>query len=177
VDTESAVCLLNASGLEKRFWTYAVQFSAYIRNRSLTKHNDEIVTPLELLTGVKPHFNLVKFGQPIYFNDQFKIRDKLSNRAEEGIFLGYPEFQMGVYVLVEEKIKVVRRWKVKEGVDQTTNMLEEDSEQEPDAVAPVFTTTVRQTQRVKKQLVPTLCKTTLLPQAKVSQSHPMNTRR
>ncbi|KAE8906895.1 hypothetical protein PF006_g11406 [Phytophthora fragariae] len=60
-----ARCMLFASGLPLKFWGHAVEYAAYVLNRSPSSGNPKRQSPLEMLTG-KPSdlTGIVTFGSP-----------------------------------------------------------------------------------------------------------------
>ena len=83
---EMARCLLKQASLPKHMWPYAVMCSTYIRNRCYN-HRIEC-TPFEIFTGSKPDIsNMHAFESLCYAYIQNP--EKLENRGEKGIFVGY----------------------------------------------------------------------------------------
>ena len=81
-----ARCLLKESGLPRNMWTYAVRAAAYIKNRCI--NNRLNVTPFEAFTSKRPNISKMEtFGSLCYAYVQQK--QKLDDRAKEGIFVGY----------------------------------------------------------------------------------------
>lgn len=80
-----ARCLLIESNLPQNWWTYAVQYSVYVRNRCFD--NRLGITPYEAVMGTKPNLKKMHvFGQTCYaYVDD---RKKLDPRSRKGIFLG-----------------------------------------------------------------------------------------
>ena len=79
-------CLLIESGLPDKLWNYAVQTSAYVRNRCYSRRTKK--TPYELFTGKVPNISkLQKFGSMCFAYKQEK--SKLDSRCEQGVFIGY----------------------------------------------------------------------------------------
>lgn len=79
-------CLLIESKLPEELWNYAMQTSAYVRNRCYCSRTKK--TPYELFTGRKPDVSkLQKFGSTCFAYKQEK--GKLDSRCEEGVFIGY----------------------------------------------------------------------------------------
>ena len=103
---EMARCLLLEAKLPKFLWTYAVQTSAYIRNRCF--NNRLNMTPYEAATGKKPDMRRMHtFGT--YCFAYSKDSTKLDPRSEKGIFLGYDK-QSPAYLIYfkNQTIKRVR---------------------------------------------------------------------
>ncbi|PIK57781.1 hypothetical protein BSL78_05307 [Apostichopus japonicus] len=104
---EMARCLLLQSQLPKALWTYAVMFSAYVRNRCYNSRLQK--TPFELFTGQKPNISgMHVFGTICYAYIQNK--KKLDARSERGIFIGYDKGSPAylVYFPESQLIKRVR---------------------------------------------------------------------
>ncbi|KAL0159683.1 hypothetical protein M9458_043408, partial [Cirrhinus mrigala] len=79
-------CLLIESKLPDELWNYAMQTSAYVRNRCYCRRTKK--TPYELFTGRKPDVSkMQKFGSTCFAYKQEK--GKLDSRCEEGVFIGY----------------------------------------------------------------------------------------
>ncbi|GBN31133.1 hypothetical protein AVEN_34960-1 [Araneus ventricosus] len=95
--------MLQDSGLHAKFWTEALQTFVHIRNRcehKLTKN----ITSAEIWTGRKPssrHFKL--FGSIVYAYTPIIKRNKLRNKADIGIFVGYARKTKGYSYLVTAK--------------------------------------------------------------------------
>lgn len=70
-------CLLNDSKLDKKFWIYAMQTSAYIRNRCFVHCTGE--TPYFMINGRRPNLkNMHVFGTICYtYND---VKKKLCDQ-------------------------------------------------------------------------------------------------
>ncbi|RXN30671.1 Retrovirus-related Pol poly from transposon TNT 1-94 [Labeo rohita] len=83
---EMTRCLLIESKLPDELWNYAMQTSAYVRNRCYCRCTRK--TPYELFTGRKPDVSkMQKFGSNCFAYKQEK--GKLDSRCEEGVFIGY----------------------------------------------------------------------------------------
>jgi hypothetical protein len=117
VDSETAICLLQDSGLPMTLWTYAMKFGCYCRNRALSRSSRSTKTPLELLTGQKPRFHSLAFGQEVYIQTQNRKLGKLDRKAQVGRFLGFPENSKGIWVYVNGRVEVCRTWIVKVAED------------------------------------------------------------
>lgn len=76
------------SGLEKRFWPFAVEYAAYVRNRIPCKPHGH--TPFEMLFGSKPDLKNVRiFGQKCFvLKNPYETTGKLDSKSKPGIFLG-----------------------------------------------------------------------------------------
>jgi transposase InsO family protein len=81
--------MLEESKLPKDYWGEAASTAVYVLNRSLTSVLKNR-TPFEVLFGIKPNVTHLKvFGAKCWFKVSDQKRNKLDNKAEEGIFLGY----------------------------------------------------------------------------------------
>ncbi|PKI56465.1 hypothetical protein CRG98_023103 [Punica granatum] len=75
----------------KSFWAKAANTAVFLQNRLLTKAA-EMKTPLEAWSGVKPSVsNLKVFGCICYTYIPSVKRDKLDQKGEVGVFIGYSE--------------------------------------------------------------------------------------
>ena len=73
------------AGLLISLWLYALEMSAYIRNRCFNNRTGS--TPYETLIGRKPNFSdLNAFGDMCYAYQRHG--DELDARSSKGIFLG-----------------------------------------------------------------------------------------
>lgn len=66
-----ARCVIFASGTPLYFWRDAVQYAAYVLNRSPSSAKSKRISPLKVLTGEVPSISdIVVFGSPcnVYFN-------------------------------------------------------------------------------------------------------------
>lgn len=116
---EGVRAMLHESGLQLRFWAEAVNAFVHISNRCEHKLTDGL-TPYEIWTGRKPsvrHFRA--FGSLAYAYIPKSRRNKLNNRADIGIFVGYASTTKGYRVFIPSKRKVVETIHVK--VDETKN--------------------------------------------------------
>ncbi len=88
---ESARSMLHQSGLPTQFWSFAIKYSVYIRNRLLSSKNKN-KTPVELWTGIKPTLHFIRvFGCDAYIHVRDDLRKKMDSKATKGIFLGCDE--------------------------------------------------------------------------------------
>lgn len=79
-------CLLIESGLPDKLWNYAIQTSAYVRNRCYNRRTKK--TAYELFTGNVPNISkLQRFGSVCFAYKQEK--GKMDSRCEQGVFVGY----------------------------------------------------------------------------------------
>ena len=82
-------CLLFEKKLSKSFWAKAVYTSVCLFNRLPTKALKN-KTPFEAWYGVKPTVEHLRIFECICYTHILEVkRDKLDQRAEIGIFLGY----------------------------------------------------------------------------------------
>ena len=127
---EMARCLLLEAKLPKFLWTYAVNTSAYIRNRCFNPRTGK--TPLESLTGLKPKFGRMHiFGSICYAYVQNKL--KLDARSEKGIFVGYDRNSPAYLVYFPERndVKRIRCVKFTDKLKIESNPLYENDDSEP----------------------------------------------
>ena len=84
-----ARCLLFEKGLLKKLWAETVNTAVYLHNILSTKAING-KTPYKVWTGVKPSVGyLTIFGSICYTHVPEAKRDKLGQRANAGIFVGY----------------------------------------------------------------------------------------
>jgi hypothetical protein len=98
---EHALCMINQAGLGREFFMLAAICAAYIRNRIPIKALNG-KTPYEMFFGRKPSYRQLKiFGCKAYVwlnkNDRNNRQGKLSDKAQEGIFVGYSEATENAY--------------------------------------------------------------------------------
>jgi hypothetical protein len=105
---QKAIPMLEASGLEHRYWGEAIVHANYVRNRSPVL--DKPATPYEALFKQTPDVsNLVTFGCRAYHNvPKFLRKNKLDTPAERAIMIGYPASGKG-YRLLTDKGTVIER--------------------------------------------------------------------
>ena len=73
-----------------RYWGLAVQYAAYIINR--TPKNSNEMSRLEMVFGRKPSFKkILEFGIPVMYHNHDPHIKKLHDRAFEGMFVGFWE--------------------------------------------------------------------------------------
>ena len=95
-----ARCMVFASGLPLSFWGDAVEYAAYILNRSLTRANPRRQSPWEMLTGKPPRLDdIVIFGSPCTAFRQPR-NGSLGKRSVQGVILGKSEETKGYRVYV-----------------------------------------------------------------------------
>ena len=110
-----ARCLLLQSNLPKSLWTYATMAAAYIRNRCYSQRIK--CTPYELFKGIKPNIsNMQPFGTICFA--QIQNPQKLSDRSERGIFIGFDKGSPAhlVYFPENQVVKKIRVVKFKKFV-------------------------------------------------------------
>ncbi|GAV61376.1 hypothetical protein CFOL_v3_04903 [Cephalotus follicularis] len=113
---EMSRCMLAEKKMPKRFWAEAVHTIVYLQNR-LPVRALQNKTPIEAWAGVKPsERHLRVFGSICYFNVPENKNDKLTDKAEKRIFLGYNNQSKGyrIYNLRTNKITVSSDVKVDE---------------------------------------------------------------
>lgn len=88
---EMAKSMLFHANLPKWWWPFAVEYAAFLRNRSPTKALGGGV-PFEAWTGLAPDYRLVQmFGVLAYVYVPETLRTKLDAKAVKGIFVGLSE--------------------------------------------------------------------------------------
>lgn len=86
---EMARCMMQEKDMQKKFWAEAANTAVFLQNRLPTK-SVSMKTPHEAWYGVKPIMkNLKVFGCVCYTHVPSVKRDKLDQKAEVGIFVGY----------------------------------------------------------------------------------------
>ena len=100
--------MLFASGLPKSFWGDSAKYASYILNRSRTKANPRVVSPMELLTNKVPVLNdIVAFGSTCSVHVDAKNKS-LGERGKAGIITSKGAETKGYKVYVpKEKVVVV----------------------------------------------------------------------
>ena len=101
-------CMIFDSGLPYNFWCDAVEYAAYILNWTPTNSNDEIMSPMKVLTDQTPSLaEIVVFGSPrtVYRDPKKK---NFAPRGKKGIIIGIGEEtkEYSVY-LPKDKVVVV----------------------------------------------------------------------
>lgn len=77
-----------ASGFTLKFWGDAAKHAAYILNRSPIKENEVDISPIQMLTKIRPVLSdIVVFGSPstVHLNIKNKIFERV---RERGINIG-----------------------------------------------------------------------------------------
>ena len=88
---EMARSMLKAKGLPNKFWAEAVYITVHILNRAPTKPVLN-KTPFEAWHNKKPEVNSNKiFGCIAYTHIPSQLREKLDEKSEKYIFIGYSE--------------------------------------------------------------------------------------
>ncbi|KAE9207773.1 hypothetical protein PF004_g16945 [Phytophthora fragariae] len=102
-----ARCMLFASGLPLKFWGYAVEYAAYVLNRSACSANPRRMSPIEVLTGKCPDMaGIVTFGSPCtVYRDPGKRA--WQPRAEVGMIVGKNDETKGFKVYIPKDMVVV----------------------------------------------------------------------
>ena len=104
---EMARCMLKRKKLPSNFWAEAVSCAAYLINRSPTK-SLENCTPHEAWYGSKPNVHHLKiFGSLAYAHIPDALRNKLDDKAEKCIFVGYSERSKAYKLYNPETNKIV----------------------------------------------------------------------
>ena len=92
--------MMEFAGLPISFWGYALESAYYILNRIPIKSIAK--TPYEIWTGHKPTFSYLRiWGCPAYVM-HLEI-DKLGQRSDKCLFVGYPKESKGYYFYLPEK--------------------------------------------------------------------------
>lgn len=107
---EMSRCLLIESELPDELWNYAMQTSAYVRNRCYSRRTKK--TAYELFTGKKPDLSkMQKFGSTCFAYKQEK--SKFDSRCEQGVFIGYDKNSPAYLVYYPNTEKVQKHRLVK----------------------------------------------------------------
>jgi len=79
--------MLHHTGLPKNLWGEAILFTAWLKNRTLTKALSQ-VTPFERLNGQRPNLkDIPEWGQRVWVHTPGN--SKLEARGTEGHWVGY----------------------------------------------------------------------------------------
>lgn len=102
---DMARCLITDADLPKHFWSYAVKYATYLRNRSYQRRTGS--TAYELFTQEQPDMrHLHTFGTPCtYYVDGAK--PKLNARGHSGTYLGINPINKGYFILTASRNKVL----------------------------------------------------------------------
>lgn len=107
---DMSTSLLLESKLPDVLWNYAVQTSAYVRNRWYCRHMRK--TPYELFTGKQPNMSkLQKFGSVCFTSEQ--ERDNTDSGSEQGVFVGYDKYSPAYLVYYPDINRVQKHRLVK----------------------------------------------------------------
>lgn len=80
-------CLLHSSGLDDKYWSYALTHAVYLKNR--LPHRAIKKTPYEAFHGEKPDLSHLRcFGSKVFVRKHNRSR-KLHMKGREGYFIGY----------------------------------------------------------------------------------------
>jgi transposase InsO family protein len=91
---EAARTMMTAAGLPVTLWAEAVYTAVYVFNRMINVKTKK--TPYELLFGKKARaVNFHEFGSEAYVMIPYEKRQKLDDKAEKKIFVGYDEEAKG----------------------------------------------------------------------------------
>ena len=84
----AAKSMLHTAGLDRSFWSLAMNAAVYVRNRVFCEAAGGV--PFELVTGRSVDLSHLRvFGCPAYVHVDKSRRRKLDDRAWKGIFVGY----------------------------------------------------------------------------------------
>ena len=116
--TEMARCLMIDADLSPGYWQYATTMAIYIRNRTPTASNRDMLTPFELVWGHRPIMtNLPLFGATALVHVPDALRRKLDAKTRDCIFLGYAMgSKAGVFEEIGTKKLIVSRDAVIDGI-------------------------------------------------------------
>ncbi|GBM93549.1 Retrovirus-related Pol polyprotein from transposon TNT 1-94 [Araneus ventricosus] len=100
-------CMLADSGLDNKFWPYAILCFLYVWNRIC--HKNQVKTPFELFGGYKPSVRHLKaFGASAYLGLPRQLRSsKLGPKAKKGILIGYAFRTKGYRIWFPDMDKVI----------------------------------------------------------------------
>lgn len=118
---EMARCLMFEKNVPKEFWAEAVNTAVYLLNRLPTKALDK-KTPFEAWYGVKPDVTHLKvFGSICFTHIPNVKRDKLSQKAEIGILVGYCGNAKGFRVYNPQTKKIISSRDIKVDEESSWN--------------------------------------------------------
>uniref|UniRef100_A0A251T6N3 Putative zinc finger, CCHC-type n=1 Tax=Helianthus annuus TaxID=4232 RepID=A0A251T6N3_HELAN len=128
--------MLSMKKLPNKFWAEAIACTTYILNRTVTKTRPN-VTPFEAWNGRKPNVEHLKvFGSVAYVHIPKQKWNKLDDKTEKMIFVGYSENSKGYKLFnpLTNKITISRdvifdeskRWVVNNELNETPYMILED---------------------------------------------------
>ncbi|KXJ71076.1 hypothetical protein RP20_CCG021563 [Aedes albopictus] len=106
---EKARSMLAYSGIDKKFWSQAVETAAYLSNRSPASAVERNKTPFELWSGNRPDIsNLRVFGCVAHCHIPKEHRRKLDSKSWKGTFVGYAKNGYRIFNPKSQKIVIVR---------------------------------------------------------------------
>ncbi|KAJ4764255.1 polyprotein [Rhynchospora pubera] len=139
---EMARTMMNEKGLPLSFWAEATYTAVYLLNRCPTKAVEN-KTPFEAWSGGrKPSVNHLKvFGSVCYAHVPKEMRNKLEDKGEKCVFVGYSTKSKGYRLFSLKRNKVIEsrdvifnekdKWDWKEkGVESVPMMVHEDDPRE-----------------------------------------------
>ena len=115
---EMARCLMFEKKLPKEFWAKAVNTSVYLLNRLPTKALEN-KTSYEAWHGVKPSIDHLRVFESLCYTHIPDVkRDKLSEKAEVGILVGYSSNSKAyrIYKLKSKKVEACRDVQIDESL-------------------------------------------------------------
>lgn len=113
---DMSTSLLLESKLPDVLWNYAVQTSAYVRNRWYCRHTKK--TPYELFMRKQPNVSkLQKFGSVCFTYKQ--ENDDTDSGSEQGIFVGYDKYSPA-YLVYYPEINSVQKHRLVKFTVRTT---------------------------------------------------------
>ncbi|KAJ0851519.1 putative RNA-directed DNA polymerase [Helianthus annuus] len=99
--------MMNIKRLPNNYWAEAIACATYILNRTITKTRPN-VTPYEAWYGVKPNVEHLKiFGCLAYVHVPKQHRDKLNEKTEKAVFVGYSEHSKGYKLYNPQTNKII----------------------------------------------------------------------
>jgi hypothetical protein len=106
-------CLMRRSGLDPKFWGFAVDTACHIHNRLSTRSNPGDKSPYELVKKKKPNLSHLKvFGCKAEIFVEKSLREKSysesGDHSRTGIFLGYDHVSKGGYIFYVPELKTAR---------------------------------------------------------------------
>ena len=94
-------CMLHSAELGPEFWSFALIYAVYIRNR--LPHSSIKMSPYQALTGLKPDLsNLRIFGSRVFVKKPGKRKYKLDHHTAKGVFLGFTATQKNIRYIDED---------------------------------------------------------------------------
>jgi transposase InsO family protein len=130
--SEKVRVLLLSSGLNEKYWSLAVQHAALVLNVSVGKDGK---TPFDKFWKGRRIFDftrLHRFGDCIAFVNLGAKKSKFSPRALQGKYVGYDNRRKGIKVLVGEKIKYTRDFRLIGNEEENYVSEDESSEESSD---------------------------------------------